>query len=190
MYMKKLIIIFGPHAVGKMTVGQELMKLTGIPLLHNHMTIEFARYLHGESSSSEYKQLNKDMRELIFKSVAKGDNKGLIFTYMFALDEQSDIDYVANLRKLFEDNGANSYLVELCADMDVRLERNVTENRLKNKPSKRMVEDSRERFEQIENKYRLNSYDGEFDGDNYIKINNTNIAPDVVAKMIVDYFKL
>lgn len=35
-----LVIIFGPHAVGKMTVGQELAKLTGYKLFHNHMTIE------------------------------------------------------------------------------------------------------------------------------------------------------
>jgi len=188
--MKKLIIIFGPHAVGKMTVGQELMKLTGIPLLHNHMTIEFARYLHGESSSDSYKKLNKDMRELIFQSVATGDNKGLIFTYMFALDEQSDKDYVSNLRKLFEDNGAESYLVELYANKDVRLERNVTENRLKNKPSKRLLDESKAGFEKIENMYRLNSYDGEFVEDNYIKIDNTNLSAEETAKKIVEHFKL
>ena len=35
-----LIILFGPPAVGKMTVGQELSRLTGYPLLHNHMTID------------------------------------------------------------------------------------------------------------------------------------------------------
>ena len=36
----KLIILFGPPAVGKMTVGQELSKITGYKLLHNHMTID------------------------------------------------------------------------------------------------------------------------------------------------------
>ena len=37
---KTLVIIFGPPAVGKMTVGSELAKLTGLKLFHNHMTIE------------------------------------------------------------------------------------------------------------------------------------------------------
>ena len=32
----KLVIIFGPHAVGKMTVGQELAKITDLKLFHNH----------------------------------------------------------------------------------------------------------------------------------------------------------
>ncbi|GGA15578.1 hypothetical protein GCM10008018_70410 [Paenibacillus marchantiophytorum] len=37
--MMKLIIIFGPQAVGKMTVGHELEKVTGMTVFHNHMTI-------------------------------------------------------------------------------------------------------------------------------------------------------
>ena len=36
----KLVFLIGSGAVGKMTVGQELMKLTGLRLFHNHMTIE------------------------------------------------------------------------------------------------------------------------------------------------------
>lgn len=36
----KFIIITGPQAVGKMTVAQELTQITGLKLLHNHMTIE------------------------------------------------------------------------------------------------------------------------------------------------------
>ena len=36
----KLVIIFGDGAVGKMTVGQELMKITDLRLFHNHMSIE------------------------------------------------------------------------------------------------------------------------------------------------------
>ena len=36
----KFVLIFGAPAVGKMTVGQELERITGFRLLHNHMTIE------------------------------------------------------------------------------------------------------------------------------------------------------
>ena len=38
--MPKFILIIGPQAVGKMTVGQELAKMTGYKLFYNHMTIE------------------------------------------------------------------------------------------------------------------------------------------------------
>ena len=36
----KFVFIIGDAAVGKMTVGQELMKITDLRLFHNHMTIE------------------------------------------------------------------------------------------------------------------------------------------------------
>ena len=36
----KLVLIIGAGAVGKMTVGQELMKITDLRLFHNHMMIE------------------------------------------------------------------------------------------------------------------------------------------------------
>ncbi|MCC3359301.1 AAA family ATPase, partial [Bacillus sp. REN16] len=36
----KFVHIFGPQAVGKMTVGQELAKITELKLFHNHMTID------------------------------------------------------------------------------------------------------------------------------------------------------
>ena len=46
--MKRLFLI-GDTAVGKMTVGQKLMIITGLRLFHDHMTIEpvieiFGRY--------------------------------------------------------------------------------------------------------------------------------------------------
>ena len=43
--MPKFVLIIGPQAVGKMTVGQELSKLIGYKLMHNHMTIEVVRQI-------------------------------------------------------------------------------------------------------------------------------------------------
>ena len=36
----KVLFLIGDAAVGKMTVGQELSKITKLRLFHNHMTIE------------------------------------------------------------------------------------------------------------------------------------------------------
>lgn len=36
----KTLFLIGNAAVGKMTVGQELMKITDLRLFYNHMTIE------------------------------------------------------------------------------------------------------------------------------------------------------
>ena len=40
----KLVFIIGSGAVGKMTVGQELMKITDFRLFHNHMMIEYCQH--------------------------------------------------------------------------------------------------------------------------------------------------
>ena len=48
----KLVIIFGPQAVGKMTVGEELSEQTGLKLFHNHMTIDLVSNFFGYGSES------------------------------------------------------------------------------------------------------------------------------------------
>ena len=35
----KLLLLFGDAAVGKMTVGQELAKITGLKLFYNHLIL-------------------------------------------------------------------------------------------------------------------------------------------------------
>jgi hypothetical protein len=81
------------------------------------------------------------------------------------------------------------YCVVLIADRSVRLERNKTENRLKNKASKRDLAISEQRLLN-EEKYRLVSEEGEIPFENYFRIDNTNLAPDVVARMIKEKFDL
>ena len=39
-YRSTLVWLCGPPAVGKMAVGLEVSRLTGIPLFHNHVSIE------------------------------------------------------------------------------------------------------------------------------------------------------
>ena len=44
----KLVFLFGDAAVGKMTVGQQLTKITDLKLFHNHMSIEPVLEIFGE----------------------------------------------------------------------------------------------------------------------------------------------
>ena len=185
----KLVIIFGPHAVGKMTVGQELAKITDLKLFHNHMTIDIVADLF-ENMPQERRRLTEMFRNEIFKSFASSNEYGMIFTCMWALERKDDWDYIDNLENMFKSNGAEVYYVELEADYDIRLQRNKTENRLLNKPSKRNIEKSENLFKDIENRHRLNSYPGEIKKENYIKINNTHVYPENIAKIIKDRFRL
>lgn len=181
-----LIVIIGSGAVGKMTVGQELMKITDFRLFHNHMMIEPVIDIFGKFDGNTVARL----REVVFEEFMKTDYQGMIFTYMWAFDMQSDWDYIKSVTDRFEATGGTVYYVELVADRAVRLERNKSENRLMNKASKRDIAASEGRMLREETKYRVVSGDGELPFENYIKIDNTDLEPDVVARMIKERFNL
>ena len=181
-----LIVITGSGAVGKMTTGQELMKITDFRLFHNHMMIEPVLEIFGKFDGNAVSRL----REVVFEEFMKTNYQGMIFTYMWAFDMQEDWDYIKSVAERFEATGGTVYYVELVADRAVRLERNKSENRLKNKASKRDIEASEGRMLREETKYRIVSKDGEIPFENYIKIDNTNLEPDVVARMIKERFNL
>lgn len=185
----KLVIIFGPHAVGKMTVGQELEKITDLKLFHNHMTIDIVADLF-ENMPKERQRLTELFRNEIFKSFSNSNEYGMIFTCMWALDKKEDWDYIENLENLFKNKGADVYYVELEADYDTRIQRNTTENRLLNKPSKRNIAKSEKLFKDIELRHRLNSYPNEIKKEHYVRINNTYISPKNVAILIKKEFNL
>ena len=182
----KLVFILGDAAVGKMTVGQELMKITDLRLFHNHMTIEpvieiFGRY-DGKTIS--------EMRDVIFRNFAASENAGMIFTMMMDFSMPSEWEYLDHIRKFFEPYGTEFYYVELIAPQEIRLKRNITENRLRNKPSKRDLESSNKRLINDDNQHRCVSYEGEITFDHYLRIENTDREPDEVARLIKSTFGL
>lgn len=184
----KFILIFGPQAVGKMTVGYELSQITELKLFHNHMSIElFYPYFGFES---ETWRLSSLLRKELFESFARSDQYGLIFTYVWAFDLQEDWDFVNQTCHVFEAQGAEIYFVELEADLEARLQRNDTAFRLEQKPTKRNVEQSKQNLIATLDQHRLNSNPGEITKDSYIKINNSDLSADEVAQLIKDKFNL
>lgn len=183
----KLLIIIGNSSVGKMTIGQELMKITDLRLFHNHLIIEPVLEVFGRFDNNIIGQL----REVVFREFAKSDLYGLIFTYMWAFGEDvywSERNYIESICEIFRQVDADIYLAEIVASQEVRLQRNVTENRLLHKASKRDIEASNQCVIEADLKYRMESLDGEVPFDNYIKIDNTDLSPETVAKMIKDRF--
>jgi len=183
----KFVIIFGPPAVGKMTVGYELAKLTGFKLFHNHMTIELVLNFFN-FGQPQFHRLVGEFRRRLFEEIAASDLPGLIFTYVWALDQASDKAFIDGSCHLFRGKGGEVYFVELEAEQSERLRRNESEFRLAEKPSKRQVEESRRRLLENDQKYKLNSAGDFFFEENYLKINNTNLSASEVARKIMDAF--
>lgn len=188
----KIIFIFGSAAVGKMTVGQELMKITDLRLYHNHMmlepVVEIFGGMEGEQNEHRRKVLSR-LRMVILEEFAASGHYGLIITGMVSMGNPNWEDAIAPIQKIFESCNAEFYYVELVASQEVRLQRNVTENRLKHKASKRDIEQSNQRLINDDVWYCY-STEGQIAIDNYIRVDNTDISPDVVAQMIKEKFSL
>lgn len=185
----KFIIIFGPQAVGKMTVGQSLAAKTNLKLFHNHMSIDLVSTFFDYGTSAG-KRLVHLIRQEIFEEVSKSNLEGLIFTYVWAFDLQSDWEYIEQITNLFRSRGADVYFVELEADFEERKIRNKTEHRLLHKPTKRDTQWSENELIETNQMYRLNSLPDEIQEQYYVRINNTHLSADTVTELIIEKFKL
>ena len=185
----KLILLFGPPAVGKMTVGQALAELTGFKLFYNHMSLELVNQFFDFGTAS-FKRLDKTIRFSIFQEVAKSELSGLIFTIIWAFNLKEDEEYMDEIIEVFRQEGAEIYFVELKADLETRLKRNQHENRLAHKASKRDLEMSERSLLHSEKIYRMNSEENEFPERNILRIDNSNLEPEAVAELIKSNFNL
>lgn len=181
-----IVIIVGPQAVGKMTVGEELEKRTGLKLFHNHMTIDLIlRFMTWEEGID----LILTLREEIMKRVAKHQSiPGMIITFIWAFNQDADWNYVKNIVEIFQEH--NVYFVELNSDVDTRLKRNVSENRLEKKWTKRNTEWSNNELQNSMQKHRMISLENEVPYDNYLRIDNTNLSAQETTDLIIKTFDI
>jgi cytidylate kinase len=186
--MANIIIVSGPQAVGKMTVAEKIKELTGYSLMVNHDSIEVSDKIFGYATTPQ-KEFNKLIREAAFNTAIKY-NIDMIFTFVTAFDQESDLEYLNGLKKMFEKTGGKFYFVELSADVEERLKRNITPHRLASKFTKNDIERSKNDLLKTMEKYRLNSNDGEYICENHLKIDNTYLEPEQVAKQVVEFFGL
>lgn len=184
-----LVLIFGPPAVGKMTVGREVARLTGLRLFHNHMAIEPVLELF-DFDSPPFARLVREFREHVFREVAESDLPGLVYTCVWALDDERDRHFIDELCGLFRSRGADVCFVELAASLEERLRRNRSEGRLLAKPSKRDLGASERRLLENEARFRFNTEGDFFDPRRHLRIDNTDRSPGDVAEEIVRHFGL
>ncbi len=186
--MSKLVIIFGPPAVGKMTIGKALAEKCDLKFMMNHDTIELL-LPHFEWGSPSFKKLNDLFRFEILKEHAQGSSNGLVFTFLWDLNSPTDKNVIDQYKSLFESSDGETFFVELSATLDTRLKRNKHPERIEAKPSKRDIKKSEQRLLETES-YKVNS-NGDFyyKDKNYIRVDNTNMEADSVVGHICKEFE-
>ncbi len=189
----RLLVIFGPPAVGKMTVGREVARQSDFRLFHNHALIEPLLEVFNYGTPP-FNRLLADWREGVVKEAALSDTD-LLFTFVWGLEQQTDADELRNYIRPYVEKGAEVAFVELAADLDTRLQRNRTELRLAEKRSKRNVEWSDTNVREMERFLMNTDLDASLDQSlpatallaehRHMRLDNGGVAPQEAAVRIL-----
>ncbi len=125
-----LLLLFGPPAAGKTTVGQEIERLTGFRLFHLHQIVDLVgRYFpYSASPDSAFDRLVVAYRREFFEEAARADLQ-IISTAGWRFDIPEEAEAIRSYTAPFLDQGGQVYLAELLASLETCIVRNGTENR-------------------------------------------------------------
>ncbi len=121
----RLVFLYGPPGVGKLTVARELVALTGFKLFHNHLTVDLVAAVFPRGSPA-FGPLVQRFRRQMFEAAAQQD-VDLIFTYVYAHPEDEP-----SVRELVEPvlaSGGLVHYVQLTCARDELLARVADESR-------------------------------------------------------------
>lgn len=167
----KLIFIYGPPAVGKLTVAEKLSELTKVPVFHNHHSRDIVKDIYGDDLMQHYALVDKIRFDVM--EYCTQNNTDLIFTYVYG-GVEDDIKVRSFMDKV-ESNGGQILFVELSADANDLI------NRVDN--------DSRKRFKKLLDKKIMTELTQDMSRFtipfvNALKINTSTTKPHESAEII------
>ena len=121
----KVVFLFGPPAAGKHTIGSLLSKETGLPLFHNHLTVDLATSLF-EFGTPGFVQLREQVWLASFSAAA---DAGRSFIFTFSPESTVDPALIGKLEKAVTQRGGAVVYIELLCSEEVVLERIDDESR-------------------------------------------------------------
>jgi len=108
----KLIFIYGPPAVGKLTVARKLARMTGYKLYHNHVSIDFVKSVFEFGTPTFWRLVDKFRREMLEEAAKEGID--VIFTFVY--DRGSDDEFVNDVVRRVKSQGGMVCFVRLYCD--------------------------------------------------------------------------
>ena len=188
----ELLVVFGPPAVGKMTVGRAIAAASDFRLFHNHHTIEPLAEVFGFDHPS-FERLKEVWRTQVLEEAAASGLQ-LVFTFAWPVDDEEDEAIVRRTIAPYVDRGLPVSFVELYADLDTRLVRNVQADRVAAKPSKADLDWSDRHVREMDEKYRMNTDPGRpspadavLAEHRHLRLDNTDLAPEEVAARVLEW---
>jgi len=122
----KLILLYGPPAVGKLTIAKELARLTGFKLFHAHLTSDLVEAIFPRGTPS-FRQLAWDLRYAVFAEAAQAHLDGLIFTTVYGRGYREQ--FIARCREVVAPFGGEVCFVHVHCQAETLRQRVVREDR-------------------------------------------------------------
>jgi hypothetical protein len=103
-----MIVIFlhGPPAASKYNVGKALSALLGIPLFHNHLTLDLVKALF-DFGTPGFVALREQVWRVAFEAAAA---TGQSFIFTFNPEQTVDPDLIGRLERIIEQGGRRAPL--------------------------------------------------------------------------------
>jgi hypothetical protein len=123
----RLVYLYGPPGVGKLTVARELVALTGFKLLHNHLTVNLVKSIFPFNSEPYIRLMRQFRRDMVAEAARVGVD--LVVTGVYIGTEEQ---LGGGIRRMIEPvyaAGGSVLFVQLVCDRDVWLARVANESR-------------------------------------------------------------
>ena len=106
----RLVFLYGPPAVGKLTVAKALAERTGFRVLHNHVTLDAVATVLPFGTDAFFAAVDR-LREDLLQSAAR-EGIDLIYTFVFAPVDAPHVEHAASA---YETVGGSVLFVQLVA---------------------------------------------------------------------------
>lgn len=173
----KLILLYGPPAVGKLTIAKILSEKLKIPLFHNHMILNPLREIFGLESPIRAK-LEYEFRLRIVEEAVQAQ-MDMIMTGVIMMRNYQE--FYKKAIAMVEANGGDVCLVQLTAPEDVLKNRVEGKDRVeKGKIS------TKEHWSSFASEYP--EMFGRFSEKDHLTIDTARLAPEEIAQEIISYY--
>ena len=177
-----IIVLYGPVAAGKLTVGEILSEKLGYKLSHNHLINDLVRSVYDKGTLGG-ERLIEEFRIKFYEEVVKS-GISFIITHTYSNNfvsktGLSDPEYMKKLEAIFEKHNANAIFIHIKSNKETLIDR--------------VSHQSRKRFRKLTDKEEMkkllenNDFDTSAPVKNNVVIDNSNFTPEETASKIIEY---
>src|SRR5579859_7754515 len=173
----RLVVLYGPPGVGKLTIGTELSELTGFRLFHNHLTVNLVTSVFTPGSEA-WKRLAARIRRDVFAEATR-EGVDLVLTRAPRTADQAEVDRVRTMIEPIQLAGGTVLFVQLACEREELLVRVQTDARR-----------AHDKLTDPDILVDLFDLDATLPFDPHLRIDTTQLSPTEAAARIASHFGL